>query len=437
MTILSGRGRAKLDGQKGLTKDKPIMEIDTPDIVYIPLVIGSATQFDILVKEGDEVKIGTRLAVRKDMYVPIYSPVCGTVKGFEKRIHVSGRPQNHIVIENNHEMDVVKVLDIENPDQMDSTEIVEAIKELGLVGLGGSGFPTYVKYDNPTNIQTLIINGVECEPLLTSDHMCMLRDSKALLDGTQFMLKASKANKALIAIKKNKPDLLEVLKKEAEKYSNIDIVEVPDSYPMGWERVLVRQLLKKEYDRFPSEIGAIVSNASTAIALSKGIREGQPITKRVVTFSGDGFKNPVNVEVSVGTPVNYIVEKIGGYADADQGIILSGGPMMGKSIMNDQFVICSYHNGISCLIKKEERTLACLKCGSCTLHCPSRLQPVKIMDAEKTANVDQLEKLDVMRCIECGMCSYICPSKIEVTDFVAKAKRRMNLVNIKKNAQKK
>lgn len=437
MTILSGKGRTKLDGQKGLTKDRPILSIETPDVVYIPLVIGTATQFDVLVKEGDEVVIGTRLAVRKDMYVPIYSPVCGTVKGIEKRMHITGRPQNHIVIENNHKEDRVKVLDIADPDALSQQEIVDAMKELGLVGLGGSGFPTYVKYGHPEGIDTLLINGVECEPFLTSDHLSMKRDVSALFDGTEFMLKAAGASKAIIAIKEHKPDLLELLQNEAKSHRHIEVKEVPDNYPMGWERVLVRVLMKKEYDRLPAEVGVIVNNASTAIALSKGIRLGEGITKRVVTFSGNGFKDPQNVEVAVGTPVNYIVEKIGGYADAPEGWLLSGGPMMGKSVMNDQFVICSYTNGITCLIKEETRTLACLKCGMCTENCPSRLQPVKIMQAEKAANIDMMEKLDVMRCIECGMCTYTCPSKIEVTDFVVKAKRRLNLANIKKNALKK
>lgn len=437
MTILSGKGRAKLDGQKGLTKDKPILSIEAPDVVYVPLVIGTATQFDVLVKEGDEVVIGTRLAVRKDMYVPIYSPVCGKVKGIEKRMHITGRPQNHIVIENNHGKDRVKVLDIANPDALGSQEIVEAMKELGLVGLGGSGFPTHIKYAHPEGIHTLIINGVECEPFLTSDHLSMKRDVVALFDGVRFMMKAAGASKGLIAIKEHKPDLMKILKDGATKYDQIEVKEVPDNYPLGWERVLVRVLLKKEYDRLPAEVGVIVNNVSTAIALSKGIRYGEPITQRVVTFSGNGFKNPQNVEVAVGTPVNEIVEKIGGYADAKEGWILSGGPMMGKSIMNDQFVICSYTNGITCLIKEEVHSLACLRCGMCTENCPSRLQPVKIMSAEKSANIDMLEKLDVMRCIECGMCTYTCPSKIEVTDFVVKAKRRLNLANIKKNALKK
>ncbi len=430
MYLLSGIGKAKLNGQKDLTKNLPILSIETPDIVYIPLVIGAATDFDIHVKEGDYVCVGQKLATRKSMYVPIYSSVSGIVKGFEKRMHISKRMQNHIVIENDHLNKTVKAIDILEPDHMNQEDVFNAIKELGLIGLGGSGFPTYIKYNQVKNIHTILINGVECEPFLTSDHLSMKRDIKALVDGAHYMIKAANASKAIIAIKEHKPDLWEMLLEEAKNYDNIEPREVPDRYPMGWERVLVETVFKKEYAKLPGEIGVIVNNASTAIALSKGIREGKAITHRVVTFSGNGLKYPQNVEVAVGTPVDYIVEKIGGYIDEEcDGFVVGGGPMMGKSVMNDKFVICSYTNGITVMKKEKIHTLPCLKCGECTLHCPAHLQPVRIMQAEKSANKELLEKLEVERCIECGMCTYICPSKIEVTDMVGKGKRRQQIAN--------
>lgn len=428
MSILSGKGKVKLNGQKGLTKDKPILAIEAPDVVYIPLVLGMATDFDVHVKEGDHVYIGTKIATRKSMYVPIYSSVSGTVKGIEKRMHASRRLQQHIVIENDHKNERVKAYEVADPDNMSQEDVFNAIKELGIVGLGGSGFPTYIKYSNPQNIETVLINGVECEPYLTSDHLAMKRDIKALFDGTQFLIKAAGAQKAIIAIKEHKPDLMELLVEEAKNYSNIEPREVPDRYPMGWERVLVETVFKKEYDKLPAEIGVIVNNSSTAIALSKGIRKGEPITHRIVTFSGNGLKNPQNVEVAIGTPVNYIVEKLGGYVDDDcNGFLVGGGPMMGKSVVNDTFVIYSHNNAITVLKKEDIKPLPCLKCGECTLHCPAHLQPVRIMQGEKAGNVDLIEKLDVTRCVECGMCTYICPSKIEVTEMVARAKRRLAL----------
>lgn len=430
MFILSGKGKVKLNGQKGLTKDLPILPIEAPDTVYIPLVIGAATDFDIHVKEGDYVCAGQKLATRKSMYVPIYSPVSGTVKGFEKRMHVTKRVQNHIVIENDHFNKTVKAIDIADPDNMTQEEVFNAIKEMGLMGLGGSGFPTYIKYSNPQNIHTILINGVECEPFLTCDHLVMKRDIKALFDGVNYLIKAAGAQKAIIAIKEHKPDLWEMLVEEAKNWDNIEPREVPDRYPMGWERVLVETVFNKQYDKLPSELGVIVNNSTTAISLSKAVREGKAITHRVVTVSGNGVKNPQNVEVAVGTPVDYIIEKIGGYIDDDcDGMVIAGGPMMGKSVMNDKFVITPYSNALTVLKKEPVNTLPCLKCGECTLHCPAHLQPVRIMQAEKAADKDLLAKLEVERCIECGMCTYICPSKIEVTDMVSKGKRRVQLAN--------
>ncbi len=433
MSILSGKGRIKIDGKKGLTKDKPILSIEAPDVVYIPLVLGLATDFEVHVKEGDRVCIGSKLATRTSMYVPIYSSVSGTVKGIEKRMHASKRLQDHIVIENDHKNERVKALDVANPDSMTQSEVYEAIKELGIVGLGGSGFPTHIKYSNPSNIETILINGVECEPYLTSDHLAMKKDVKALFDGVHYFIIAAGAKNGIIAIKEHKPDLLELLLEEAKNYDNISVQEVPDRYPMGWERVLIETVFKKTYDKLPAEIGVIVNNSSTAIALSRGIRHGVPITHRVVTFSGTGLKNPQNVEVAIGTPVNYIVEKIGGYIDEDcDGYLLGGGPMMGQSVMNDTFVIYSHNNAITVMKKEKINSLPCFKCGECTLHCPAHLQPVRIVQAEKAANVELIEKLDTSKCVECGMCTLVCPCKLEVTDNVKKAKRRLQLAQRRK-----
>lgn len=435
MSILSGRGKIRLDGQKALTKDKPILSIEAPDVVYVPLVLGLETDFDVHVQEGDHVCIGTKIATKKTRSVPIFSPVSGTVKGIEKRMHASKRLQQHVVIENDHKGERVKAYEVENPDQMSREDIITAMKELGIVGLGGSGFPTYLKYQGVDGIDTVVINGVECEPFLTSDHLSMKRDVKALFDGTQFMMRAANCKKAIIAIKVHKPDLMELLVEEAKNYSGIEPKEVPDFYPMGWERTLVETLLHREYDYYPLEAGVVVDNSSTAIALSKGIRNGEPITHRVVTFSGNGLKNPQNVEVAIGTPVNYIVEKIGGYVDDDcDGFLVGGGPMTGQSVMNDTFVIYSHNNAITVMKKEKIESLPCIKCGECTLHCPAHLQPVRIMQGEKAANLELLEKLEVLRCVGCGVCTYVCPSKIEVTDMVSKAKRRVQLAQRRKKA---
>ncbi len=428
MAILSGVGKLHLNGKKDLTNKSELLVLDAVETIYVPLVIGASTAFDVHVEEGQEVCVGTLLATRTDMVVPVYSPVSGIYKGIEKRMHVSGRPQNHLVIENDFKNTVSDPFTFDHVDEMDASSLTEAIKTMGIVGLGGSGFPTYIKYQGVKDIQTILINAVECEPYITSDYKMIKTDVDALFDGSRLLAKAANATQVIIATKKGKPEFNDMLAKQAEQYDNVKMAFVTDAYPLGWERTLIREVLKKEYDKLPSEIGVIVNNATTAMAVSVGLRKHTPLTHRIVTMSGEGLAKPTNVLVPVGTPVNYIVEKMGGYAaDVEEGIVIHGGPMMGKSVMNDTFVITSYTNAVTVLPKEQLEELPCLKCGLCTEHCPAKIQPVQIMNAEKMADVDRMVKLATQKCVECGLCSYVCPSKIEVSDWVAKAKRRLAL----------
>ena len=198
---------------------------------------------------------------------------------------------------------------------------------------------------------------------------------------------------------------------------------VPNVYPMGWERTLVYQLTKKRYDRLPIEAGCIVNNASTAIAFGNAIVNGMPVTHKYLTVSGDAVKNPQNVYVPVGTKVHEIIDAVGGYKDGvDDVVLLAGGPMMGRAVPNDQFVVMAQNNGLTIQKYEKPDTVACLRCGRCTETCPSGLQPVRIASEHKSVDYDTLMRLDVMNCIECGLCTYVCPSKIEVTENVRRAK---------------
>lgn len=427
MNLISGIGKIRLKGKKELTKSKEIVSIPEPSVIYIPLIIGASTDFEVHVKEGDKVSKGTKLATRKDMYVPIYSPVSGIVKGIEKRMHMSGKVQNHLIIENDFKNEEIEPFAYENPDSLTPEELVGAIKEIGILGLGGSGFPTYVKYENAKNIDTVLINAVECEPYLTSDYKIMEKHSEELIDGTHFLMKAGRAKKGIIAVKIINEKLIEKLKEKSEKFKDIEVTAVPDAYPMGWERVLIRELFKKEYDRFPGEIGIVVNNATTAIYLSEALRDKKAITHRIVTVSGEGVKNPENVYVPIGTSVNHIVSNIGGYIDnAEEIVVLAGGPMMGKSIANDTFVITTHSNSITVLPKENIEELPCLRCGLCVEYCPAKIQPVQIMNLEKQKDLEGVKKASANKCITCGICTFICPSKIEVTDWVGKAKTRID-----------
>lgn len=426
MSFLFGQMNLHLNGQKELSSHKETIKIQAPSVVKVPLVYGNVV-YNLLVKEGDEVKVGTKIAERNDhFYVPVYSPVSGVVKGIEKVINSSLKPTDHISIENDGKYEVNKPLSPLDFSTASNEELVEFVKQAGIVGCGGAGFPTYVKYNNPKNIETLIINAVECEPFITADYKMIDTNMDLLVTGVRAMFKMSNAKQALVAIKKTKKDLIEKLQKAFSEYENIKVSLVPDVYPMGWERTLVYELTKKRYQKLPSEAGCIVSNATTAIALANALVNGMPITQKVVTVSGDGIKEPTNVLCFVGTPVKELVNTCGGYI-SENITVIDGGPMMGRSVTSDEFVITTSTNAITVLQSKKEKEIPCLRCGRCSDHCPAGLQPVRINMANKTQDIVALDKLRVNECIECGLCTFVCPSKIEVTEGVRRAKRYMAL----------
>lgn len=423
MSLWLGPMKKHVEGHKELTNYNDIVTIKAPKTIYIPLINGLSTEFEVLVKENDRVFVNSKLAVRNDkMTVPLFSPVSGVVKGVQKMMHASLKPVEHLVIENDELYE--KVVSIEPLDWQKASvpELIDFMMNAGIVGLGGSGFPSYIKYKFAKDVHTVVINAVECEPYITADYRMTEEYLSDLIVGAQAMCKMANAQKALIAVKKTKKALI---KQIAAALMNVDQVElklVPDVYPMGWERTLVYNIFKKRYSRLPGEVGVIVNNVSTAIYFGRALTTGEPITHRMVTVSGDGIASPANVYVPVGTPVNEIVEILGGYT-SDQVMVGAGGPLMGKTIPNDKFVITPYSNAITILVQRDLDPINCLRCGRCNDHCPAGLLPVRINNAEQTKNFDLIAKLRPDECIECGMCSHICPSRLEVTEGVRRAKR--------------
>ena len=421
MSLFLGPMRQHIPGKKELTEKSELLHLMPKKEVYIPLVAGRTLDFDILVEEGDTVSVGTKLAETKSgFYVPIYSSVSGTYKGIVKRMHNSLRPQNHMVIECDFKQ--TKVQSFAPLDWQSATrqECVDFVKNAGIVGLGGAGFPTYVKYMKPDGVDYVLINAVECEPYITADYRSVMDDAKDLVTGAKIMKKMAEAKTVYICIKESHPDLIEKVKSVLT--DGVEVRPVPDVYPMGWERVLVREVLHKEYGGLPAEAGAIIGNASSAIAIAKAFEKGEAITQKNLTVSGECVKDPHNVCVPVGMPVSEIIEACGGYTQ-DTVRLISGGPMMGKTIVNDMFVVDRAMNALTVLPAANDDAIACLRCGKCSDHCPSGLQPVRITAALKANDVDEMSKRGVMSCIECGMCTYICPSHIDVTENVRKAKR--------------
>lgn len=434
MSLFTGPMHRHLDGHKDLTLTAEVNRSIDPDVIYIPLVNGNAPCAPC-VKVGDDVKVGTKVAERNDhFYLPLFSSVSGTVTGIEKRMTSGLTMADHLVIQNDHKHTAEKPFAPLDYEKASWEELQTFCKNAGMLGLGGAGFPTYVKYADPKNVEQLIINAVECEPYLTADYKNIEANMDLLKTGVLAFWKLAKAKKACVAIKEDKVKQIAALKQTFEG-TGVEIRIVPNVYPMGWERTLVYEVTGRRYDKLPIQAGCIVNNATTAIAFGNALTNGMPITHKYVTVSGDGVGHPQNVYVPVGTTAHDIIDACGGYT-AENVYLIAGGPMMGRTITKDEFSIAPQNNGLTVLINKPEDEVACLRCGRCTESCPAGLEPVQIAAAAKGRDMEALNKLHTMDCIECGLCSYVCPSKIAVTENVRTGKRLI-MMQMKKAGAKK
>ncbi len=428
MALFTGPMSKKLQGHKNLTKHKKVIEF-SPKIIALPLFHCGCADYDLLVKEGDIVKVGTLIGYRLGkLYVPFYSSVSGKVLRVEKIIASDLKKYDHLIIENDFKDTKELPFKSIDVDSASKEELIEFTKNAGIVGCGGAGFPSYIKYQ-ADNIETIVVNAIECEPYITADYVSSNQLFDEFVVGIKAAIKMSGAKRVIVCFKnyrltnnKSVIDLYSSIAKEVE------VKFMQDLYPMGWERTLILKLFKQRYNRLPSELGYLVNNITTIIALGQAIKYGHGIVKKIVTIGGDGINEPCNVLVPVGTQAKDIIEKLGGY-NFEEGFIISGGPMMGKAIINDQFAVTSYSNGITVLKKKKHPdTLACLRCGRCSQYCPAGLQPVKIAQAASLKDKQMILRHKASDCVECGTCTFVCPSKIEVTENVRRAKRLVSEV---------
>ncbi len=423
MRLFSTIGRRKIVGHKkeSLVLDPVELAIEKVTHVYFPLVAGNGAPYNPLVKVGDKVKIGTKIAFREQFSVPLFSSVSGEVVGIEKRFNaVTGRQCDHLVIKNDYKC--TKDVPLKKVGLDESKEaIVSGIKEAGIVGLGGAAFPTWVKYNNVANIHTVVINAVECEPYLTTDFISATENASKIVGGARYLQKAAGAPKIIIAIKVHKDAARDALIAAASEFEDIKIVEVPDRYPMGWEATLIYELFKKRYAKLPAEVGVVVNNSTTAMEVYEALVNGEPITKRLITISGNAVKNARNIYVPVGTLAEVVLAEFEIEQEKELNL-LAGGPMTSGPQPNASFALQAAHGGLTVLERVKFRSIPCLRCGACTANCPAGIQPVEIMRAFEARDYVRLEKLETLRCVDCGLCSYVCPSKIEVSDFVKKAK---------------
>ena len=424
---------------KELSKDHPIEKyLPKGDLVY-PLSQHIGAPSVPCVKKGDPVLAGQKIADAGGFVsVPLHASVSGTVKGIEKHLNATGSMVDCIVIENDQQYQEVEYQESRLED-LTKEEILNRIKEGGVVGMGGAGFPTHVKLapKDPSRIEYILVNGAECEPYITSDYRRMIEEPEKVVKGLQVILTLFDSAKGYICIEDNKPDCIAKMKELVKDIDRIEVKEVMTKYPQGGERTLIYAATGREINSsmLPADVGCVVDNVETVISVYKAVILGRPVNSRVVTMSGDGIKEPKNLLVLSGTDMSELVDAAGGLK-AKIAKAISGGPMMGFALY-DLHVPCTKttsaflfleHDAVS---EAQEIQTACINCGRCVSVCPGHVLPARLAKLAERGDMAGFEAMDGMECCECGCCSYICPAKRPLTQSI-KSMRKMVLASRRK-----
>lgn len=413
----------KIPGHKAMSIKNKIGVYNKMKYVYIPLISGNDTNITVAVKKGDYVYKGTVIGKRKGIFrIPIHSSVSGTVIDYEEKYVSNGKKVKCVVIENDYLDAIEKEYENNDITKYSKTEFIKTLRDCGIVGLGGSGFPTYVKYNIDKKLNTLIVNAVETESYVTADFVLFREKCEEILEAIDAIREINNIDEAIIAIDKQNTELKEIIENYIGTYLKIKIALVPNIYPIGWEKKLVKYVKKTDYDNLPMEKGIIVDNVSTIYAIYEALKYKKPLTERIITFTGDNLKRPQNVMIKIGTSAKEVIQKVGG-TNKKQVKYVAGGPMMGKEIPTDDIIININDNCILSLENKPEKQESnCIRCGKCVEYCPAKLAPILI--SENLNKPEKIKKLEPCKCIECGLCSYICPAKINLREKVLEAKQK-------------
>lgn len=422
----------QIEDTKGLLGMLPTLPLEVPDDIFIATDNARCSNPDIYVKEGEHVLMGQLLGVRHGAFFdqPIQSSVSGTFVGFEKHYHRSGKLVDFFHIVNDHkdeEDPSIKVRTDEEIAKLTREDFVRILSENASVGLGGSSFPTHVKFKTDAKIDVILINGIECEPYITADHRMMLEHPDEIVQGIKYIQQAFDCKKAMICVKSKYADLRMALGGYLKRFEDagISLCPVGNFYPQGWEIAMIKSAtgIEVESGHLPSEYGVADFNVSTVYGIYYAIKYNRPIHERFISITGDGIRYPSNFIVRLGTPIKFLLERCGGYVEPEKNkVFILGGPMMGACIPSDDCIITKTVTSVIVLNETPIEEEPCIRCGSCVLSCPAHLQPKLIMDAVKAMDKAKVKMLNPLRCIECGLCSYVCTSGIRVTDHVRKAK---------------
>ena len=424
---------------KELSENQPI-EVLVPkgEMVY-PLSQHIGAPATALVKKGDQVLVGQRIGEPGGFVsAPVISAVSGTVKAVEKRRVVNGTMADCIVIENDGSYTKVEGLgEDRDATKLSKKEIIDIVKDAGIVGLGGAGFPTHVKLSpkEPEKIEYVIVNGAECEPYLTSDFRVMMEEPEKVVAGLKVMLQLFDNAKGVIAIENNKPEAIKKMKELVKDEPRIEVCELLTKYPQGGERTLIYAVTGRKVNSsmLPADAGCIVDNVDTVCAIYMAVCKTTPLMRRIVTVTGDAIANPKNFSVLLGTNYQEVIEAAGGFKQ-DPEKVISGGPMMGMAMFTLDVPVAKTSSAITCLTKDqvaEMEPTACIRCGRCVSVCPENLVPQKMMKAAMKHDLEQFKKLNGMECVECGCCSWICPARKQLTQAFKEMR-----VAVRNNARK-
>ncbi len=426
---------------KELSENKPT-QILMPkgDMVY-PMSQHIGAPATPLVKKGDKVLAGQKIGEASGFIsANVICSVSGTVKAVEPRRVASGAMVNSVVVENDGEYQSVDGMGTDrDPLKLSKQEIRDIVKEAGIVGLGGAGFPTHVKLTpkDENAIEYVLVNAAECEPYLTSDYRMMLEEPEKLIGGLKVMLQLFEKAKGVIGIENNKPEAIKKIQEMVKDEPRIEVCELQTKYPQGGERSLINAITGRKVNSsmLPADAGCIVNNVDTVIAIYMAVCKTTPLMRRIVTVTGDAIANPQNYNVKIGTNFQELIEAAGGFKSEPEKLI-AGGPMMGMALFGLDIPVTKTNSALLCMTKDEvaaNEPTPCIRCGKCVSVCPSHIVPVMMMKAALKGDCEKFEKLNGMECVECGSCAFICPAKRPLTQAF-KEMRKTVAANRRKKA---
>ena len=417
---------------KDLAKDQPIRRIKPKEILVYPLSQHIGAPASPIVAVGDTVLRGQKIAEAGGFVsAPVFASVSGTVKAIEPRHVATGDLVNSIIIENDGEMKETDFHGVEDVASLSKEQIIEKVKEAGVVGMGGAGFPTHVKLSpkEPDKIEFIIANCAECEPYLTADYRRMLENPEELIGGMKIVLRLFDHAKGILGVEDNKPDCIQKLKELTKDEERIEVMPLKTKYPQGGERQLIYATTGRAINSkmLPADAGCIVDNVETLVAINRAVKEGKPVMDRIFTVTGDAVANPGNFEYCIGMSYAEILEEAGGFKE-DPEKMISGGPMMGFAVFSLEIPTTKTSSSLLCFKKDDvsaSEVTACINCGRCVSVCPEQIVPSRLAKMLQFHDSESFEKWNGMECIECGSCSYICPAKRPLAQYIKTMKKQI------------